>query len=372
MKRIGIECESIEEDVWGLSRIVTKLLEEISKRPQLALTHRFVLYFKWKIPELPFLNSPVFEKKIVRLPFQPLPSFSLYYYFLLPIKLWFEKIDLMVFPNYMLPHLFFGKSLVHLTNDVFYEMRSPHQKLRYKLAYKVFSTWAADHATHIFTLSEFARRELIALLNIAPQSITANHLGIDIGNKLSPPPARQSHLLYLGQALPRRHARETILAFEKIASEYPNLRLYVIGYDKYIPAVIDKLKESVNKRLGREAVIHKNRVSGSEVEALYAKALLTIYVSEKEAFGLPPLEALALGSVPVVADNDLSHELLGDNAFFVDKMHDEDSIAQAMARGLTDEAKRATIKRNASSLVQKFTWASFTDRFITLCDSLTK
>ena len=50
MITIAIECESVEKDVWGVSREVRQLLFELSKRSDLADTHRFLLYFKSEIP----------------------------------------------------------------------------------------------------------------------------------------------------------------------------------------------------------------------------------------------------------------------------------------------------------------------------------
>src|SRR3989344_2309439 len=99
MKRIGIECESIENDSWGVARLTNKLLEEISRRPELQKKFEFYLYFKSKIPDYTYLENPIFKKKIVKLPVVP-SSFSLYYYLYLPIFLWFKRVDVMFFRNY--------------------------------------------------------------------------------------------------------------------------------------------------------------------------------------------------------------------------------------------------------------------------------
>ena len=48
---------------------------------------------------------------------------------------------------------------------------------------------------------------------------------------------------------PRRHARETIQAFEKIASEFPELKLIMVGKDKYPSPIIDGLIDKTNKKL---------------------------------------------------------------------------------------------------------------------------
>src|SRR3989338_2566517 len=156
MKRIGIECESIEgkNPMWGVGRVIMKLLEELSRRPDLEKNFRFVLYFKDEIPDFHFLKAPVFEKKRVPVPFIKNRLFPIYYFALLPMKLWFERLDTMFWPNYMLPIIAFGKSLVMLTEDVYYETHAGQLPFRYRLAYGIFGCWTAKFATQIIAISE--------------------------------------------------------------------------------------------------------------------------------------------------------------------------------------------------------------------------
>lgn len=367
MIRVGIECESIEGEAWGVGRIVTKLLEEISKRPELKSEFRFFLYFKSRIPDYAYLQNEIFVKKIVKPPFTP-QSFSLYYYVWLPIKLWFEELDLMYFPNYMLPIIFHGKSLVILTEDVYFEMYHGLSPFRYKLAYRVFANWAARHATNIMAITNSSKNEITSVFKINPDRISVVLLGVDLPSSASSPVPWNlypvPYLLYVGQALPRRHLRETILAFEKIAPEFPELKLIAVGYDKYRPPVIRELVKKVNAELGGEAVIHKNYVDQTELVRLYSSAKTVIYVSSKEAFGLPPLEALAYGKVSIVADLPTSREIFGDDAFFVKDYDSIDSIADTMRRALTDSQKRESILSAAPEILSRYTWQKHTSRFL--------
>src|SRR3989338_4903449 len=109
------------------------------------------------------------------------------------------------------------------------------------------------------------------------------------------------YILYVGQAFPRRHLKETILACKKLGVE-----LVTAGTGKH------------------------DHVSDQKLEELYRNARLFVYVSDTEAFGLPPLEALARGVRPVVADTDVSHELLGDDAIYTSV----EGIAEAIRKGL--------------------------------------
>ncbi len=370
MIKIGIECESIEDrQTWGVGRIINKLLEELSKRPELGNEFKFFLYFKSKIPDHPYLASPLFVKKIIRVPFLP-PSFSLYYYVFLPIKLYFEGLNVMFFPNYMLPIIFKGRSIVTLTEDIYYEFKSGNLPLRYKLAYRIFGQWAAGHATKIMAMSESSKKAMADLFKINAAKISVNQLGIDIRKPHSQNMNYEinNYILYVGQAFPRRHLKETILAFEKISSQFPDLKLIAVGKDKYNPPIISDLISQVNQRLERTAIIQKDYVSEEELADLYKNARSLVYVSSKEAFGLPPIEALAFNTVSVVSRNDVTKEIFGsegnESAFFVDDPNSVDSITDTITASLNNQQKRQQIVNSASNITAKYTWSAYTDRFI--------
>lgn len=375
MIKIGIECESIESDqTWGVGRMINKLLEEIAKRPELKNEFRVFLYFKSRIPDSPFLDSPIFVKKIVE---TPMSSFSLYYYLFLPIKLYFEKLDVMFFPNYMLPIIFSGKSLVMLTEDIYYEFKTGSLPFRYKLAYRIFGTWAANRATKIMAISKSSKNELSRIFKIKSGRIAVNQLGIDpvkrqATNSTSYQLQATSFILYVGQAFPRRHLRETMLAFEKNANKFSDYKLVAIGYDKYNPPIIKKIVEDINIRASREVIIYKEYVSESELVQLYANAKSVVYVSSKEAFGLPPIEALAYGSVPIVAETGVTKEIFGDNAFFVKNPNSIDEIAEVIADSLTDNDKRQKILDSVANIVERFSWPAHTNRFLKIIRELTR
>ncbi|MEK7076446.1 MAG: glycosyltransferase family 1 protein [Patescibacteria group bacterium] len=374
IKRIGIECRSIEDknpdlpagrQVWGVGRIIMKLLEELSRRPELEKNFRFILYFKGRVPDFAFLNAPIFEKKTVPVPFFKNRLFPVYYFALLPIKLWLERLDLMFWPDYMLPIIAFNKSLVMLTEDVYYETHEGKLPFRYRLAYGIFGWWTAKFATKILAISETSKKNIAKLYNINPNRIAVSYPGIDLNKieNLKLKIENYSYILYVGQAFPRRHLKETILAFEKIAPAFPELKLIAVGPDKYESPVIKSLVTQVNDRLNREAVVHKDYVEDGELVELYAGAKALIYVSDREAFGLPPMEVLSFGVPPVIADNELGHELFGEYAFYVGNPT-PDGIAEGIRQALTQTEKITKIKTAGPEFVKKYSWKSFTDKFL--------
>jgi glycosyltransferase involved in cell wall biosynthesis len=274
-----------------------------------------------------------------------------------------DRLDWMFFPAYQLPPLYLGKSIVMLTQDAYYEYKYGSLPLRYRLSYAIFTNWAAKFATKILAISETSKKEVARLYDINLEKIFVAHLGVMIPNAQY---AIQDtkYILYVGQAFPRRHLRETIFAFKKIAKEFPDLKFIAVGKDKYSPPIIEELIKKINQELGAKKIIYHDYIEKREdIEKLYSGAKVLIYVSDREAFGLPPMEALAFGIPPVIADNELGHELFGEYAFYV-KNTDPDGIAEGIRQALTESDKIARIRASGPEFAKKYNWKSFTDKFL--------
>src|SRR5437773_251089 len=211
MMKVGIECESLEGRQWGVGRIVSKLLEELSRRENLYGEFTFYLYFKSRVPDLPCLENPMFVRTLVGRPVERmLPRgtaavpFSLYYYLLLPLRLRSDGLDATYFPNYMLPMLFKGKALVDLTQDVYDEAHSRNNPFLWRLGFRVSCWWAARRATKIETFTESSKRELARLYRIEPERIAVNYHGVNVslsGNgRTLRRKSKEPFILYFGQA----------------------------------------------------------------------------------------------------------------------------------------------------------------------------
>ena len=367
MLKIAIECHNLENKRWGIGRHLSKLLEEISKKPELQKEFKFYLYFKGFVPDNPYLQNPIFVKRVLKLPFLR-PSYNIFFHILLPLAVLKDKIDITFFPGFMLPLFFAGKSLVVLTNDIYYEYKTGNLPLRYRLSYMLFSNWAAKKATKITTFTKSAKKEISQLFKISPEKIVVNYLGVDIekeGLTINYKLKTINYLLYVGQAFPRRRVKETILAFKNIAPKFPGLKLIIVGQDKYNPPILKKTVTEVNKELGEKRILHYDYIeSDRELQNLIQNAKLFIYLSSSEAMGLPPLEALALGTPPLVKDNELNREIYKDNAFLVQDETNPQNIALAIEKALSSPEKREEILRNSERITSKFTWQKHTEKFL--------
>lgn len=416
-KRIGIECHNLEGKRFGVGQTLIQLLQSLAENKEVASSPQrihFILYFNKQIPNDPILSNPIFEKKLLKFPFLP-PSFNIFYHILLPIAYFKDRLDGFFLVSYMMPaffmgsppHLFIynifryllnkisfnyislpemksrcgGKSIAVLTNDVYYESYYGNLPFKYKIAYRIFSWLAAKRSNKVLSISKFSKKELSKLYKISPEKISVISWSLnedikkldksseniqkikDIKQRLG---VKDKFILSVGQAFPRRKVKECILAFEKIADKIPGVQYIVASVDKYNPPIIDDLIKNINNRLGRSAIIRANYLSQDDILHLFNNTELLIYISSNEAQGLPPMEALKCGSVPLVADNDLTREMLDDNAFFVKDIDSIDSIATEMQSALTDKKKREKIIQSGPAAMQKFSWPEYSDKLIKL------
>jgi glycosyltransferase involved in cell wall biosynthesis len=370
MIKLGIECENLEDakSRWGVGRLVLNLLKEYEKNPIWQKEFKLYLYFNQFIPDDVVLRNPIFIKRVVG--WRSLRSFNLFYHILMPLRAMRDGLNFMFFPAYMLPPLYFGKAVTLLTNDVYYEYTKGSLPFKYKLAYRLFSNWAARFSHKILAISEASKKEVAKLYNIPSTKIFVSKLGVELyedstdnHEKSDKPRINRVYMLYVGQMFPRRHAKETILAFEQIATEYKDVNLILVGRDKYSPSIINQLVNETNNRLSGVRIIHHDYIQNyDEIINLYKHALLVIYVSDSEAFGLPPVEAASLGTPVVVMDNDLNHELFSSSAFFSRSGNVAD-IANALRSGLSNDDRRGHFAEEYKRIMPQLSWYNFAKNF---------
>jgi glycosyltransferase involved in cell wall biosynthesis len=97
------------------------------------------------------------------------------------------------------------------------------------------------------------------------------------------------------------------------------------------------------------------RVTDGELRALYANATALVFPSSYEGFGLPPLEAMALGC-PVVCSRAASlPEVCGDAALYFDPQDDR-ALADAMVRVTHHESVREGLVHRGRQRLELYSW----------------
>ncbi|WP_028231480.1 glycosyltransferase family 4 protein [Paraburkholderia mimosarum] len=102
-------------------------------------------------------------------------------------------------------------------------------------------------------------------------------------------------------------------------------------------------------------VKHLGYVSDGELAALYRSAACFVYPSRYEGFGLPPVEALALGCPVIASRLPAVQEACGDAALYTSP-DDPAELARLLERITTDAALRASLRERGRARTAELTW----------------
>jgi glycosyltransferase involved in cell wall biosynthesis len=177
---------------------------------------------------------------------------------------------------------------------------------------------------------------------------------------------RDPFLLYVGSARPQKNLPRLIEAFAAVKGElashpgYENLKLLIIGDEM---SEHPELRHAVARTRMSKDVRFLGFVPLEILRIFYQSAEVFVFPSLHEGFGLPPLEAMAMGT-PVVTSNVSSlPEVVGDAAITV---HPENvfDIARGMLRALTDEEVRNRLRAQGRQRVSRFSWDHSVDQLL--------
>jgi glycosyltransferase involved in cell wall biosynthesis len=102
-------------------------------------------------------------------------------------------------------------------------------------------------------------------------------------------------------------------------------------------------------------VLWLGRVPSDSMPLLYAASDALVYPSFYEGFGLPPLEAMAVGRPVIASTASCLPEVLGEAALLVDP-DDDRAFAEAVSAVLTNSELRARLAEEGKAHAAQYTW----------------
>ncbi|MEX2446141.1 MAG: glycosyltransferase family 1 protein, partial [Dehalococcoidia bacterium] len=158
------------------------------------------------------------------------------------------------------------------------------------------------------------------------------------------------YVLYAGTLEPRKNLVRLVDAFERLAREQPGLQLVLAGAPGWHYGGIAR---HIENSAVRNHIVLPGYLAPVDLAALIEHSGVVAYVSLYEGFGMPVLDAMALGAAVVTSDLTAMPEAAGGAGVLVDPL-DVGGIARGLADGLS---RREELSRGGRERAAGWTWA---------------
>lgn len=213
----------------------------------------------------------------------------------------------------------------------------------------------------IFTVSNFSRKELAECLDIAPERIVVTSNGADHIKCTSVPTkkkSREPYVLAVSSLKPLKNFSLVVRAAKRL----PDINFYIVGgKDKRVFAAVDYEQVKNIHFLGY--------VDDEELLDYYANASVFVYPSLYEGFGIPPLEAMAMGCPVIVTKKAALPEVCGDAALYCDA-EDERDLAGKIRLVMHDGGQRRRMIARGRERARAYAWSGSARRIAATIRSL--
>ena len=282
-------------------------------------------------------------------------------YFVLPPAIKKNRIDVMLFPKYVIPFFVNCKKIVVVHDLGFYLPFKiyPWHDIVY---IRLLSKSSIKRADHVIAVSQSTKKDIVRIIGVDEHDITVTYEAPSerykkINDEKTLDKVKKkydlNHPFIFNPSLCdlRKNVVRLLKAFKRIEKKIPH-KLFITsrkpGRIKGVNKIIDKLNISERVRI-------QSRIPIEDMPAIYNLADLCVYPSLYEGFGLPILEAMSCGCPVITSKSSSMPEVAGDAAILVSP-YDEKEISDAIYKVLTnDELKKSLIKRGLRR-TKEFSW----------------
>jgi glycosyltransferase involved in cell wall biosynthesis len=249
------------------------------------------------------------------------------------------------------------KLVLTIHDMIYFKHRTPPQWLPWyvRLGWRAFHLtylpmrWQLNRADAVATVSETAKQELLdARATKRPITTVANAVGDTFSSEATTSHHMSNSIVYMGAFTPYKNAECLVEALALL----PDVTLHLMG--KMPPIRRKELTELMEKLGVTDRVVIYDGATDDQYRKALAEARCSISASRIEGFGLPVLEAQAMGVPFVAADTPIFHEVGGDAVLYFNPS--APSEAADAIRSLTDSTLSQVLIKKGTANAARFTW----------------
>lgn len=291
----------------------------------------------------------------------------------LPIHLYFHRYDVFFTPGHYAPRLSAVPYVSSVMDLAF--LKFPEQfKPRDEVQLRQWTKYSVAKAKKVIVISQATKRDVMEYYHRRDQDVVVAYPAVTaevLRNSLTPKTVlrkfgvAQPYLLYVGTLQPRKNIVRLVQAFEKLDEVAQKTKSSTLINKTAVTSLVlagkvgwlaDDIKTAIETSPVKDRIIVTGYVSDEEKKILYQQATALVLVGLYEGFGLPPLEAMQVGTLPIVSNTTSLPEVVGQAGLLVDPL-DPDAIAVSLLQALAMSAKdRARYRKEARQQLKKFNW----------------
>ena len=228
---------------------------------------------------------------------------------------------------------------------------------------------AVEAADAVICVSENTRKDLLERIPVPEGRVFVTPLASELALEMSWGPEsvpERPYFLFVGtrRAEYKNFAR-CLQAFARLAEKRADVELWVVG-----PSFEPDERKLIRDLKMAERVKSAGVISDSHLAKFYRCALALVYPSLYEGFGIPPLEAMACGSLAIVADSPRQTEVTGNAALTVDPGNVDSLVAGMSTAGNLRSDQRQEWIRQGILWSSRFNWGKTVEETVRIYRTL--
>jgi glycosyltransferase involved in cell wall biosynthesis len=349
--KIGIDATLLQKGRFtGIENYTLNLIKFLGKIDKF---NRYLLFFRKEVPREQKKISSNFEYKI-----SPTANRVITDQIWMPLAIKKARIDLLHCPAFPSPVLTNCPTILTIPDAVLWKYPKTISKGG-RFYYRPLFPQAISKAKKIITLSNSTKDDLISIFPTAKERIKVTYLAADPNVFSSNSPGRNNdghplgtrqYILTVGSIEPRKNLPTLLEAFRIVKHRMDtDIKLVIVGRRAWLKAlqIPDCIKKSV--------IITGYIDSAKNLARIYRDALVFVFPSIYEGFGLPLLESMCSGT-PVLCSNASSlMEVAGNAAEYADP-HDPNDFADKIINMVKGPELREKLIQRGFQRARLFSW----------------